>query len=180
LGVHAGIEVLKTLNDNNITTEYPTGVINWTNEEGARFPISMIASGVWAGAYSLEKAYGLVEVGGGSATQKSELERIGYLGPLEASYKANPIGAHFELHIEQGPILEKSNGKIGAVEGVQAYRWVSSSLATLWILNKFKEAFANLNRIVPHYRKGSRLPYWHDRLPKSFRCYAHGCQVDPP
>ncbi|KAK0107325.1 hypothetical protein ONS95_004019 [Cadophora gregata] len=123
LGVHAGIEVLKTLNDNDITTEYPTGVINWTNEEGARFPISMIASGVWAGAYSLEKAYNLVEVGSGNATQKSELERIGYLGSLEASYKGNPIGAHFELHIEQGPILEKSNGKIGAVEGVQAYRW---------------------------------------------------------
>ncbi|CZT08772.1 related to n-carbamoyl-l-amino acid hydrolase [Rhynchosporium graminicola] len=123
LGVHAGIEVLKTLNDNNISTEYPTGVINWTNEEGARFPISMVASGVWAGAYSLEKAYNLVEVGGGGATQKSELERIGYLGSIEASHKANPIGAHFELHIEQGPILEKSNGKIGAVEGVQAYRW---------------------------------------------------------
>ena len=48
------------------------------------------------------------------------------------------------------------------------------------VYDKFKEAFANLNRIVPHYRKGSRLPYWHDRLPKSFRCYAHGCQVDPP
>ncbi|PSS06807.1 hypothetical protein M430DRAFT_37845 [Amorphotheca resinae ATCC 22711] len=123
LGVHAGIEVLKTLNDNKIETEYSTGVINWTNEEGARFPISMVASGVWAGAYSLEKAYGLVEVGGGKATQKSELERIGYLGSLEASYKANPIGAHFELHIEQGPILENSEGKIGAVEGVQAFKW---------------------------------------------------------
>ncbi|EKD12818.1 uncharacterized protein L3040_006972 [Drepanopeziza brunnea f. sp. 'multigermtubi'] len=123
LGVHAGIEALKTMNDHNITTEYPTGVINWTNEEGARFPISMIASGVWAGAYTLEKAYGLVEVGGGTATQKSELERIGYLGTMRASYEANPIGAHFELHIEQGPILEKTGGKIGAVEGVQAYRW---------------------------------------------------------
>jgi acetylornithine deacetylase/succinyl-diaminopimelate desuccinylase-like protein len=83
----------------------------------------MISSGVWAGAIPLEKAYSLVEVGGGKATQKSELERIGYLGPLQASYQANPIGAHFELHIEQGPILESSNGKIGAVEGVQAYKW---------------------------------------------------------
>jgi acetylornithine deacetylase/succinyl-diaminopimelate desuccinylase-like protein len=83
----------------------------------------MVASGVWAGAYSLEKAYNLVEVGGGKATQKSELERIGYLGSLEANYKANPIGAHFELHIEQGPILENSEGKIGAVEGVQAFKW---------------------------------------------------------
>lgn len=111
------------MNDHGIETEYDTGVINWTNEEGARFPISMVSSGVWAGAIPLEKAYNLVEVGGGKATQKSELERIGYLGPVEASYKANPIGAHFELHIEQGPILENSNGKIGAVEGVQAFRW---------------------------------------------------------
>lgn len=111
------------MNDKDITTEYPTGVINWTNEEGARFPISMVSSGVWAGALPLEKAYSLVEVGGGKATQKSELERIGYLGSMEANYKANPIGAHFELHIEQGPILESSGGKIGAVEGVQAYKW---------------------------------------------------------
>lgn len=122
LGVHAGIEALKTMNDLDIETEYDTGVINWTNEEGARFPISMISSGVWAGAFSLENAYKLVEVGG-KATQKSELERIGYLGTLEASHKANPIGAHFELHIEQGPILESSGGKIGAVEGAQAYKW---------------------------------------------------------
>ena len=111
------------MNDNNIETEFPTGVINWTNEEGARFPISMVASGVWAGAIPLEKAYNIVEVGGGKATQKSELERIGYLGALDASHEANPIGAHFELHIEQGPILEASGGKIGAVEGAQAYKW---------------------------------------------------------
>jgi len=100
-----------------------SSVVNWTNEEGARFPLSMVSSGVWAGAIPLERAHNLMEVGGGTATQKSELERIGYLGSLEASHKANPIGAHFELHIEQGPILEASNGKIGAVAGVQAYRW---------------------------------------------------------
>lgn len=121
--MHAGIEALRTMNDNKITTEYPTGIINWTNEEGARFPISMMSSGVWAGAYPLEKAYNLVEVGGGKASLKSELERIGYLGTLEASHKANPIGAHFELHIEQGPILESSGRKIGVVKGVQAYKW---------------------------------------------------------
>jgi hydantoinase/carbamoylase family amidase len=111
------------MNDLDIETEYDTGVINWTNEEGARFPISMVSSGVWAGAFTLENAYNLVEVGGGKATQKSELDRIGYLGILEANHKANPIGAHFELHIEQGPILESSGGKIGAVEGAQAYKW---------------------------------------------------------
>ena len=83
----------------------------------------MVSSGVWAEAIPIEKAYNLLEVGGGGATMKSELENIGYIGSTQASYKANPIGAHFELHIEQGPILEGSNGKIGAVEGVQAYRW---------------------------------------------------------
>lgn len=83
----------------------------------------MVSSGVWAGAIPLEKAYNIAEVSGRKATQKSELDRIGYLGSLEASHKANPIGAHFELHIEQGPILERSGGRIGAVEGVQAYRW---------------------------------------------------------
>lgn len=85
--------------------------------------MGQVSSGVWAGAIPLEKAHSLIEVGGGMATQKSELERIGYLGLIDASYEANPIGAHFELHIEQGPILESSGGKIGAVEGVQAFRW---------------------------------------------------------
>jgi acetylornithine deacetylase/succinyl-diaminopimelate desuccinylase-like protein len=86
----------------------------------------MIASGVWAGAYPLSVAHSLLSVSDGpdsTITQKSELERIGYLGSLPTSYKSNPIGAHFDLHIEQGAILEKSRGKIGAVEGVQAYKW---------------------------------------------------------
>lgn len=122
LGVHAGIEALRTMNDLEIETEYPTGVINWTNEEGARFPKSMISSGVWAHGIPLSEAHDLCEVNG-PATMKSELERIGYLGATPTSYQDNPIGAHFELHIEQGPILEKSKTNIGAVTGVQAYRW---------------------------------------------------------
>lgn len=91
-------------------------------EEGARFPKSMISSGVWAHDIPLSVAHNLCEVDG-TETMKSELERIGYLGMIPTSYLDNPIGAHFELHIEQGPILEKSNTKIGAVTGVQAYRW---------------------------------------------------------
>ncbi|RMJ09554.1 hypothetical protein BHE90_005949 [Fusarium euwallaceae] len=122
LGVTAGIEMLKLLQDHNVETEFPVGVVNWTNEEGARFPISMMASGVWAGATPLEKAHNTKEVGR-EATVKSELERIGYLGQTPASYKSIPIGAHFELHIEQGPILERAKKNIGVVQGVQAYRW---------------------------------------------------------
>ncbi|CAM1510780.1 Fc.00g082930.m01.CDS01 [Cosmosporella sp. VM-42] len=122
LGVLAGIEMLKVLHENDVETEFPVGVVNWTNEEGARFPISMMSSGVWAGKIPIDQAYALKEVGG-SATVKSELERIGYLGETPASYKSTPMAAHFELHIEQGPVLERGSRKIGVVQGVQAYRW---------------------------------------------------------
>jgi acetylornithine deacetylase/succinyl-diaminopimelate desuccinylase-like protein len=107
----------------NIETEFPTGVINWTNEEGARFPMLMVSSGVWAGEVPPERAHDLQGVGGGTANQESELERIGYLGKIDASHKVMPIGAHLELHIEQEPVLEGSKKKIGAVHGVQAYKW---------------------------------------------------------
>lgn len=123
LGVTAGVEMLKVLADNWVETEYPVGVVNWTNEEGARFPKSMISSGVWAGEVPIETAHNLREVHPGTATMADELKRIGYLGDTPASYKAIPMAAHFELHIEQGPLLEMSNKKIGVVTGVQAYRW---------------------------------------------------------
>lgn len=83
----------------------------------------MTASGVWAGEIPEADAYRLQEVGGGTATIQSELQRIGYLGTVPASYQAMPMAAHFELHIEQGPILEAEQKKIGIVTGVQAYRW---------------------------------------------------------
>ncbi|KAI4744706.1 amidase [Aureobasidium sp. EXF-12298] len=123
LGVTSGIEMLRTLHENNITTTFPVGVVNWTNEEGARFPISMVSSGVWAGSIPLSHAHNLEEVGSGTATMKSELERIGYLGDVECSHTSIPLAAHFELHIEQGPILEAEDRKIGIVQGVQAYKW---------------------------------------------------------
>ncbi|KAI1263940.1 hypothetical protein F5Y18DRAFT_428438 [Xylariaceae sp. FL1019] len=124
LGIQAGIEMLQVLKENHVETEYPVGVVNWTNEEGARFPISMVSSGVWAGDIAEEKAHALREVSGsGTATMRSELERIGYLGTVPASHKSTPMAAHFELHIEQGPVLEATKQKIGVVLGVQAYRW---------------------------------------------------------
>lgn len=125
LGVCAGVEMLKTLNDNWVETTYPVGVVNWTNEEGARFPKSMVSSGVWAESIPLEDAHNLKSVipANDTATMKSELERIGYLGSVPASYKSTPMAAHFELHIEQGPILEAENRRVGVVRGVQAYRW---------------------------------------------------------
>ena len=115
--------MLRVLEDNNVITNYPVGVVNWTNEEGARFPISMVSSGVWAGDIPVSHAHNLQEVGGGTATMKSELERLGYLGEVACSHEATPMAAHFELHIEQGPILEAEERKVGVVQGVQAYRW---------------------------------------------------------
>jgi len=121
LGVTAGVEMLRVLADNWTETEYPVGVVNWTNEEGARFPKSMCSSGVWAGDIPVETAHNLREVHPGTATMAEELERIGYLGSTPASHEAMPMAAHFELHIEQGPLLEMANKKIGIVTGVQAY-----------------------------------------------------------
>lgn len=130
LGVLAGVEMLKVLNDNWVETNYPVGVVNWTNEEGARFPKSMVSSGVWAGHITLADAHNLKSVipSTDTATMRSELERIGYLGEIEASYKASPMAAHFELHIEQGPILEAENRRVGVVEGVQAYKWFTLTI----------------------------------------------------
>ena len=83
----------------------------------------MCSSGVWAEKIPIARVHQLQEVGGGTATVRSELERIGYLGSTPASYQAMPLAAHFELHIEQGPILEREQRKIGVVTGVQSYRW---------------------------------------------------------
>ncbi|KAH7313759.1 putative beta-alanine synthase [Stachybotrys elegans] len=125
LGVTAALEVLRTLHDNGYQTNFDVGAINWTNEEGARFPKSMLASGVWAGAIPLEDAWQLRDIFNPEATVRSELERIGYLGSMPCSSQAYPLGAHFELHIEQGPILESAGKKIGVVQGAQAYRWLT-------------------------------------------------------
>lgn len=125
LGVTAGIEMLRTLNDNWIETEGPVGVINWTNEEGAKYPISMMGSGVWSGRVGLEHAWSTQSVtsAGPLATVKDELQQIDYLGTIPATPQGTPIGAHFELHIEQGPKLEAAGHSIGIVQGVQAYKW---------------------------------------------------------
>ncbi|OAP55280.1 hypothetical protein AYL99_10253 [Fonsecaea erecta] len=133
LGVAAGIEMLRVLNDNWIETEGDVGVVNWTNEEGARFPVSMMGSSVWSGRVGLEKAWGVRSVSPGlpQATAGDELRRIGYLGDVPCyrdGKPGTPLGAHFELHIEQGPKLERAKQKIGVVEGVQAYKWFTVTI----------------------------------------------------
>lgn len=126
LGVLAGVEMLRTLKDTAYEHERPIAVINWTNEEGSRFPISMVSSGVWSGAIPLKRAHQLrsvVRTDPPGTTMLTELQRIGYHGSIPCSSAATPLAAHFELHIEQGPLLEAAQQRIGIVEGVQAYRW---------------------------------------------------------
>ncbi len=119
LGVLGGLEVMRSLNDMGIATEAPLELINWTDEEGSRFGHSLMGSGVWSGVFSLDKAYALVDTEG--TTVVSALDSIGYRGAEPAApFKAD---AYFELHIEQGPILEREGQPIGVVIGAQGMVW---------------------------------------------------------
>jgi N-carbamoyl-L-amino-acid hydrolase len=118
-GVLAGLEVIETLNDEQIQTRHPVEVVSWTNEEGARFAPGLTGSGVFAGVFDLK--YGLSRVDKDGSTLGEELQRIGYAG--EASVGGRSIKAAFEAHIEQGPILEAEEKSIGIVQGVQGLRW---------------------------------------------------------
>src|SRR5512146_234501 len=101
LGVLSGLEVIRTLNDLGLKTRRPIVVVNWTNEEGARFAPAMMASGVFAGQFSLDYAYGRKDMDGKSFGD--ELKRIGWVGDEEVG--ARRMHAYFEYHIEQGRIL---------------------------------------------------------------------------
>jgi N-carbamoyl-L-amino-acid hydrolase len=119
LGVLGPLEVLRTLVDMGYQSNAPLMIVNWTNEEGSRFAPAMLCSGVYAGVFTPEFAYSREDRQG--ITLGDELQRIGYKG----SHKAGAIkfGAMFELHIEQGPILEAEAKTIGIVTGVQGMRW---------------------------------------------------------
>ncbi|MEB0078754.1 M20 family metallo-hydrolase [Pseudomonas sp. CCI3.2] len=123
-GVMAGLEVLRALNDQEIQTERPIEVVNWTNEEGSRFAPAMIASGVYAGVFDLD--YGLSRTDAAGVSIGQALEQIGYAGTEPMGGRA--IHAAFELHIEQGPILEAEHITIGVVTGAQGQRWYEVEL----------------------------------------------------
>ncbi|MCC3861287.1 hydantoinase/carbamoylase family amidase [Pseudemcibacter aquimaris] len=119
LGVLAGLEVINTYLDHNIIPDHDLCVAFFTNEEGVRFQPDMMGSLVYAGGYDLEKAYSTKSNDG--KLLKDELQKIGYLGDMECG--AIVPHAFVELHIEQGPVLEKENIEIGAVENVQGISW---------------------------------------------------------
>ena len=106
-GVMAGLEIVRTLNDAGVRTQAPIEVAAWTNEEGSRFVPTMMGSGVYAGVYPLDYALQQTDVDG--VTVREALQRTGYAGDA----KPHALGAYFEAHIEQGPILEQTQTTIG-------------------------------------------------------------------
>jgi N-carbamoyl-L-amino-acid hydrolase len=123
-GVLAGLEVVRTLNDGGVHTRIPIEVVNWTNEEGSRFAPAMIGSGVACGVFELE--YGLTRADAQGNTIGQELKRIGY-GDTAMQEPLN-VHACFELHIEQGPILESAGTTIGVVSGGQGQYWYNGHI----------------------------------------------------
>lgn len=118
-GVLGGLEVIRSLNDRGIRTKRAIETVIWTNEEGSRFAPAMVASGVFAGVFTEE--YGLSRADVDGKTVGEELKRIGYAGDIPCG--GRPIHAAFELHIEQGPILEAEGKTIGVVHAAQGQRW---------------------------------------------------------
>jgi N-carbamoyl-L-amino-acid hydrolase len=124
LGVLGGLEIIRSLNDLGIKTKHPIVVTNFTNEEGTRYAPAMLASGVFAGIHTQNWAYAREDADGKSFGD--ELSRIGWRGDEETG--ARRMHAFFELHIEQGPILEASGKEIGVVTHGQGLSWTQVTI----------------------------------------------------
>ena len=124
LGVLGGLELIRTLDDMGIKTKHPIVLVNWTNEEGTRFAPPMMASGVFAGVHTLDWAYAKEDADGKKFGD--ELKRIGWIGDEEVG--SRKMKAFFELHIEQGPILESEGKDIGVVSRGQGLNWLQVTL----------------------------------------------------
>ena len=124
LGVLGALEAVRTMNDLGVRTKHPIVIVNWTNEEGTRFAPAMLASGVFAGRHTLDWANDRVDAKG--ARFGDELARIGWKGDEEVG--ARKMHALFELHIEQGPILEAEGKDIGVVTHGQGLRWIECTV----------------------------------------------------
>ena len=123
-GVMAGLEVIRSLNDLGLETDAPVEVVVWTNEEGSRFPPCMMGSGVFAGKLDLAETLAKQDEQG--LVVGEELQRIGYAG--SRAVLDHPVGAYFEAHIEQGPILEDQGKTIGVVMGCLGQKWFDLTL----------------------------------------------------
>ena len=116
-GVMAGLEIVRTLNDAGVKTRAPLEVVSWTNEEGSRFVPTLMGSGVYAGVFPLEEILEGKDLDGISV--RDALNQTGYAGKA----KPHKLGAYFEAHIEQGPVLEQTKTTIGVVQGALGQRW---------------------------------------------------------
>ena len=166
-GVLAALEVVRTLNDHAIVTEAPLEVAFWTNEEGSRFVPVMMGSGVFCGAFSLAHAYAACDSQG--LTVRDELQRIGYLGTQIPG--DHPIGAYFEAHIEQGPVLEDAGITIGVVPAVMGLSWYDCVVTgmeahagptpmhlrkdALQVATKIMQEVVNIGNRYPPYGRGT-------------------------
>ena len=119
LGVMGALEAVRALEDAGVRTRAPLEIVNWTNEEGARFAPAMLASGVVCGRFTREEAYAARDDGG--RTFGEELARIGYRGAAE--HRLRECAAYLELHVEQGPVLERAGIQVGVVEGIEGISW---------------------------------------------------------
>ena len=124
LGVLGGLELIRSLDDMGIKTKHPIVMVNFTNEEGTRFAPPMMASGVFAGVHTLDWAYAKEDANGKKFGD--ELKRIGWIGDEEVGNRK--MKAFFELHIEQGPILEAEGKDIGVVSRGQGLNWLQVTL----------------------------------------------------
>ena len=124
-GVLTALEVVETLNDASVATTAPIAIVNWTNEEGVRFSPGLMGSSWFAGRLSDEDLLGAISRDG--QLFEDEARSIGYLGNEHPSDFR--IGAYYELHIEQGPILENQQRQIGVVESVQGLHWLDVSVS---------------------------------------------------
>ena len=124
LGVLSGLEIIRTLNDLNIQTKHPIVVTNFTNEEGTRYAPALLSSGVFVGIHTQEWAYEREDANG--LKFGAELERIGWRGDEEVG--ARKMHAFFELHIEQGPILEAEAMEVGVVTHGQGLSWTQVTI----------------------------------------------------
>ncbi len=125
LGVLAGLEIVRTLNDLNIQTKHPILVVNWTNEEGSRFPPAMMASAGYAGIYEVNTLLSAKDAEGNIFGD--ELDKIGWKG--SETVGSQKFHCYYELHIEQGPILETEEVDIGIVTHGQGLKWIEIKLS---------------------------------------------------
>jgi N-carbamoyl-L-amino-acid hydrolase len=124
LGLLGALELIHVLEEEDIETTHPVEVVNWTNEEGARFQPPMMASGVWAGKYDIDDVYAATDENG--VTVEAALEEIGYKGS-EPAEPGEEYDSYLELHIEQGPKLERNKKDVGVVTGIVGLTWTETT-----------------------------------------------------